>query len=403
MYQLLFLTFAWVAMAFGSHPPGDAIRLSDVQMLTLHADQETAHRRLDPIPQLRCVSHPSVCALHKIGVLRCTNQGSSYSRDDVEWTCTAPSLPSTLQLGSTDVLCEGYLSPDDSHVLKGSCGVEYQLALTSEGKRKHWYVNWEVKEAKRLARQQQRPPHSYTATNTKTVTKTVREMVTRTETRTATRTTTETETATEPSFPSQINNSGTSLSLTLSPSPSLFQLTCIAVIIWMAFGGRREQEAHRRESDSDGSRAANSNIRTAPTPFTPATPSRPPNRSSPTSPQTSSGPGFLTGLATGAAAGYMAGSCGDRDHNNEDRGVAKQGQEEQGGRPTFGTASSTGFGTTRRRTTQPMDTDESDSETSGIAYTPASSVSTLSSATAPAPEANGSSNTNVGAGSTRRR
>jgi len=38
MHQLLFLIFASVAMAIGFSSPRDAIRLSEVQMLTLHAD-----------------------------------------------------------------------------------------------------------------------------------------------------------------------------------------------------------------------------------------------------------------------------------------------------------------------------------------------------------------------------
>jgi len=64
--------------------------------------------------------------------MRCVNQGSGYNSEDIQWACTA-SLPSTLKLGSTEVICEGYASPDDPYVLKGSCGVEYRLVLTDEG------------------------------------------------------------------------------------------------------------------------------------------------------------------------------------------------------------------------------------------------------------------------------
>jgi len=80
------------------------------------------------------------------------HQGSSYSREDVQWTCTA-TLPSTLQPGSTDVICEGHSSPSGSYILKGSCGVEYQLALTSEGKEKHPSL---ARDMERLARNQAR-------------------------------------------------------------------------------------------------------------------------------------------------------------------------------------------------------------------------------------------------------
>lgn len=64
----------------------------------------------------------------------CRNQGSSYGTEDISWACTSQ-LPPSLKLGSTDVICEGYDRPDDPYVLKGSCGVEYRLALTSEGER----------------------------------------------------------------------------------------------------------------------------------------------------------------------------------------------------------------------------------------------------------------------------
>lgn len=67
--------------------------------------------------------------------MRCTNAGSSFDEHDVEWTCTA-SLPREFKLGSTDVICEGYDSPEDPYILKGSCGVEYRLVLTEEGEQK---------------------------------------------------------------------------------------------------------------------------------------------------------------------------------------------------------------------------------------------------------------------------
>ncbi|ORY70090.1 uncharacterized protein BCR38DRAFT_99470 [Pseudomassariella vexata] len=116
--------------------PKNAILLSEVQSLTLRANAQTTHRRVSAIPQLKCISHPSICRLHEIDVLRCTNEGSGYDSEDIQWSCQA-SLPPELKLGSTDVICEGYSGPEDEYVLKGSCGVEYRLALTDEGERKH--------------------------------------------------------------------------------------------------------------------------------------------------------------------------------------------------------------------------------------------------------------------------
>ncbi|KAI0537318.1 hypothetical protein GGR58DRAFT_350994 [Xylaria digitata] len=131
--------------------PKDAILLSQVQSLTLRADKQTSHRRVSAIPQLQCISSKQVCALHTVDVMRCTNQGSSYSAEDVEWSCTA-SLPPELKLGSTDVICEGYAGPDDPYVLRGSCGVKYRLILTDLGEQKFpeianagsgsWFSGW---------------------------------------------------------------------------------------------------------------------------------------------------------------------------------------------------------------------------------------------------------------------
>lgn len=38
------------------------------------------------------------------------------------------------RFGRLEVSCEGYNSPDDPYILKGSCGLEYTLELTAEGR-----------------------------------------------------------------------------------------------------------------------------------------------------------------------------------------------------------------------------------------------------------------------------
>ncbi|KAH7329141.1 hypothetical protein B0I35DRAFT_473770 [Stachybotrys elegans] len=117
--------------------PKDAILLSNVQSLTLRGNgAKTTHRRVSSIPQLKCVSSKAICNLFQIDSMRCTNEGSSYSDEDIEWSCTA-SLPEDLKLTSTEVICEGYSSADDPYVLKGSCGVEYRLALTKKGQARY--------------------------------------------------------------------------------------------------------------------------------------------------------------------------------------------------------------------------------------------------------------------------
>ncbi|KAH6888630.1 hypothetical protein B0T10DRAFT_57978 [Thelonectria olida] len=125
------------ALALAASRPKNAILLSDVESLTLRGHGAmTKHRRVSAIPQLRCLSNSKICDLYDIDVMRCDNQGSSYGPEDIQWSCTA-SLPETLKLGSTDVICEGYSSPDDDYVLKGSCGVEYRLALTTKGEHRY--------------------------------------------------------------------------------------------------------------------------------------------------------------------------------------------------------------------------------------------------------------------------
>ncbi|KAH6850020.1 hypothetical protein B0I37DRAFT_352551 [Chaetomium sp. MPI-CAGE-AT-0009] len=109
LLTLLSLTFPSAILAAR---PKNAILLSEVQSLTLHHPHLTTSRRTAPIPQLKCLSPRSLCKRAAITTMRCTNQGSSYSSQDIEWACTA-SLPPGLRLDRTEVVCEGYASRDD--------------------------------------------------------------------------------------------------------------------------------------------------------------------------------------------------------------------------------------------------------------------------------------------------
>jgi hypothetical protein len=120
--------------------PKNAVLLSNVKTLTVHANKKTASRRVSPVPQLQCVGPPSVCQLYAIDVMRCANEGSDYDAESIQWACKA-SLPEEFKLGSTDVSCEGYESSEDPYVLKGSCGVEYRLLLTEQGEEKYGRKN----------------------------------------------------------------------------------------------------------------------------------------------------------------------------------------------------------------------------------------------------------------------
>ncbi|PQE13075.1 DUF1183 domain protein [Rutstroemia sp. NJR-2017a BBW] len=127
---LALLTFTPLSAA----KPKDAILLSKVKSLTLRDNAKTSHRRVPAVPQLNCQG-PG-CRHYKVDIMRCVNQGSDYSSEDIQWSCSA-NIPEEFKLGSTEVICEGYDSKDDDYVLKGSCAVEYRLLLTTLGEEKY--------------------------------------------------------------------------------------------------------------------------------------------------------------------------------------------------------------------------------------------------------------------------
>ncbi len=117
-------------------PPKNAVLLSTVNSLTLRAGKQTSARRSSAVPQLTCSGPAQVCKLYSVDTMRCTNEGSDYEAENIQWSCKA-SLPEEFKLGATEVGCEGYESSEDPYVLKGSCGVEYRLLLTEKGERKY--------------------------------------------------------------------------------------------------------------------------------------------------------------------------------------------------------------------------------------------------------------------------
>ncbi|KAL1642030.1 hypothetical protein SLS58_005618 [Diplodia intermedia] len=130
-----FLALAASQSAEAARNPKNSVLLSNVKSLTLRNGQKTSARRVSPIPQLTCIGGDAK-GLYEVDVMRCKNAGSDYDDENIQWTCQA-SLPEEFKLGSTDVICEGYDSPDDPYILKGSCGVEYRLMLTSKGLEKY--------------------------------------------------------------------------------------------------------------------------------------------------------------------------------------------------------------------------------------------------------------------------
>ncbi|XP_056587683.1 store-operated calcium entry-associated regulatory factor [Triplophysa dalaica] len=112
----------------------DAVLLRDVQVLTLHKGRFTTARRSSPVPQLQCVDGSAGCGAFVIEVVQCYNRG--WDGIDIQWECKAD-MDNWYRFGRVEVSCEGYSSPNDEYVLKGSCGLEYTLERTAEGKQQH--------------------------------------------------------------------------------------------------------------------------------------------------------------------------------------------------------------------------------------------------------------------------
>lgn len=304
--HLLFV-LSILSTALSETPPSkNAVRLSNVQTLTLYADRETSHRRVSPLPQLKCVGPQNVCKLYKIDAMRCTNQGYDYDEEDIQWSCTAD-LPSEFKLGSTDVICEGYRNADDKWILKGSCGVEYRLLLTEKGEER--YGRWRQSPNKEKSKDG--------------------------------------------------DESGSNI------SGLIFMLIFIAVLFFIAFnisrvnnrGGDRGRRLGGNNRGGGGSGGGDDND-DPPPPYDYQPQSRQKKPSS-------GGPGFWTGAAAGGAAGGAAGYAMGRRHNSRydrdtraessytrrnDYGYRDDSGPAPGPSQSFSPArSNTGFGSTRRR------------------------------------------------------
>lgn len=93
----------------------------------------TKSRRLDPIPQLKCVGGTAGRDAFIPQSVQCFNRGSDGS--STQWECKAD-MPNDFRFGKVQVSCEGYSHRDDPYVLKESCGLEYTIDLTKEGLQK---------------------------------------------------------------------------------------------------------------------------------------------------------------------------------------------------------------------------------------------------------------------------
>ncbi|XP_020513676.2 store-operated calcium entry-associated regulatory factor [Labrus bergylta] len=108
------------------------VLLRDVQVLTLYKDRYTAARRSSPVPQLKCVGGSAGCHAFIPDVVQCQNRG--WDGVDVQWECKTD-MDAAFRFGRLEVSCEGFTQPDDAFILPGSCGLEFTLELTAEGRR----------------------------------------------------------------------------------------------------------------------------------------------------------------------------------------------------------------------------------------------------------------------------
>ncbi|KAB2576914.1 Store-operated calcium entry-associated regulatory factor [Lasiodiplodia theobromae] len=278
----------------------DSVLLSKIKSLTLRNGQKTTARRVSPIPQLKCIGGDAK-GLYEVDVMRCKNAGSDYDDDNIQWTCQA-SLPEEFKLGSTDVICEGYDSPDDPYILKGSCGVEYRLMLTPKGLDRYGHRKG--------------------------------------------------------------GRSGSGEDDQISQGIAiLFWVVFFGVIIWMVFkacivGGGDAGDPNTWTGPRGGGGGWGGND-DPPPPYTP----RPPydRKSYPSNNTGNQGwrPGFWSGALGGAAAGYMAGNRGNRGGYStfprggnswgNDAGEGPSGSYQRPSSPSNTRYESTGFGETRRR------------------------------------------------------
>lgn len=117
------LTIAWGG--------NEKVLLKDIDVLTLYNGKMTKGSRSSPVPQLECIGGGTApCSTFKPRVVQCYNRGSDGI--DVQWECKTD-MDNAYRFGEIEVSCEGYNYPDDPYVLKGSCGLRYNIDYTMEG------------------------------------------------------------------------------------------------------------------------------------------------------------------------------------------------------------------------------------------------------------------------------
>ena len=94
----------------------------------------TTGRRSSPVPQLSCVGGSGSGRGLEPAVVQCYNRG--WDGREVQWECKAD-MEGAARFGRVEVVCEGYDYAEDDFILAGSCGLEYTLELTKEGRQQN--------------------------------------------------------------------------------------------------------------------------------------------------------------------------------------------------------------------------------------------------------------------------
>jgi hypothetical protein len=92
--------------------------LKTVDSMTFIANKMTINRRVNQVPQLKCIQPTQLCVLYKkiIDVVICDNNGVNDT-GNIQWVCTCSTVPITVRLSTTNVICEGYNKPNDTYQL----------------------------------------------------------------------------------------------------------------------------------------------------------------------------------------------------------------------------------------------------------------------------------------------
>eukprot|EP01098_Paradermamoeba_levis_P006454 TRINITY_DN2676_c0_g1_i1.p1 TRINITY_DN2676_c0_g1~~TRINITY_DN2676_c0_g1_i1.p1 ORF type:complete len:208 (+),score=43.81 TRINITY_DN2676_c0_g1_i1:97-720(+) len=99
------------------------VHITQLKNLAFEKGKLTTARRGSPIPQLQCIGGSAKGTKYEPHKIRCENIG----QDKPQWECHTEIQMDNVAIGSVAVSCEGYDSPKDSFVLKGSCGLDYTL------------------------------------------------------------------------------------------------------------------------------------------------------------------------------------------------------------------------------------------------------------------------------------